>query len=93
MVGGNVGVALTYPSVDADWPFFTLAVAHQNRTPFAQQVNIEGVAVDHSVSDLFVAQALDDADIYGYLSTDSALSEGHLSLWGCIGLAVRFVGA
>ena len=23
---GNLGVALTYPSVDADWPFFTLAV-------------------------------------------------------------------
>ena len=82
LVGGNVGVALTYPSVDADWPFFTLAVAHQNRTPFAQQVNIEGVAVDHSVSDLFVAQALDDADIYGYLSTDSALSEGIIFPFG-----------
>ena len=31
VVASNFGVALTYPSVDADWPFFTLAVAHQNR--------------------------------------------------------------
>ena len=67
--------------IDADWPFFTLAVAHQNRTPFAQNINIAGVQADQSVSDV-LAQALDDADTYGYLSTDSALDAGiifHLS--------------
>ena len=80
VVGSNIGVALTYPSVDADWPFFTLAVAHQNRNPFAQNINIEGVPADLSVSDVFVAQALDDAATYGFLNTDSALGDGIIFL-------------
>lgn len=82
VVGSNIGVAITYPSIDADWPFFTLAVAHQNRTPFAQNINIAGVQADQSVSDVFVAQALDDADTYGYLSTDSALDAGIIFPFG-----------
>ena len=82
VVASNFGVALTYPSVDADWPFFTLAVAHQNRTPFTQQVNIDGVTTEASVSDLFVSQALDDAAIYGYASTDEALSDGLIYGYG-----------
>ena len=63
---GNLGVALTYPSVDADWPFFTLAVGRQVRMPFNQRIFIEGVPSESTVSDLFVQQALDDAAIYGY---------------------------
>ena len=63
---GNLGVALTYPSVDADWPFFTLAVGRQVRMPFNQRIFIEGVPSESTVSDLFVEQALDDAAIYGY---------------------------
>lgn len=78
VVAGNFGIALTYPSVDADWPFFTLAVAHQNRMPFTQRVEIDGVSTDNTVSDLFVSQALDDAAIYGYASTDEALSNGDI---------------
>ena len=64
---GNLGVALTYPSVDADWPFFTLAVGRQVRMPFNQRIFIEGVPSESTVSDLFVQQALDDAAIYGCL--------------------------
>ena len=78
VVAGNFGIALTYPSVDADWPFFTLAVGHQNRMPFTQRVEIDGVSTDNTVSDLFVSQALDDAAIYGYASTDEALSNGDI---------------
>ena len=82
VVAGNFGIALTYPSVDADWPFFTLAVGQQNRTPFTQRVQIDGVTSANSVSDLFVAQALDDAAIYGYASTDEALSNGDIFGYG-----------
>ena len=82
VVASNYGVALTYPSVDADWPFFTLAVGHQNRTPFAQKVEIDGVSTGNSVSDLFVSQALDDADVYGYPSTDAALDAGEIFGYG-----------
>ena len=82
VVGSNIGVALTYPSIDADWPFFTLAVAHQNRSPFDQSINIDGVPADLSVSDVFVTQALDDAATYGFLSTDSALGDGIIFPFG-----------
>ena len=75
---GNLGVALTYPSVDADWPFFTLAVGRQVRMPFNQRIFIEGVPSESTVSDLFVQQALDDAAIYGYASTDEALGGGDI---------------
>ena len=81
-VASNYGVALTYPSVDADWPFFTVAVGHQNRTPFTQKIQIDGVNSSSSVSDLFVSQALEDADIYGYASTDDALSAGDIFGFG-----------
>ena len=77
-VASNFGVALTYPSVDSDWPFFTLAVGHQNRMPFTQRVNIDGVATEHTISDLFVSQAIDDAEVYGYASTDDALENGDI---------------
>ena len=82
LIGSNIGVALTYPSVDADWPFFTLAVAHQNRSPFVQNINIQGVPANSSVSDLFVTQAQEDAALYGFLSTDSALGEGVIFPFG-----------
>jgi len=68
--------------VDADWPFFTLAVGHQNRMPFAQRIDLDGVPTGNSVSDLFVWQAVDDAGIYGYESTDDALSAGAIYAYG-----------
>lgn len=78
----NVGIALTYPSVDADWPFFTVAFSHQNRMPFAQKVSVNGVPSESSLSALFVGQALDDAAIYGYESTDEALDNGDVFAYG-----------
>ena len=78
----NVGIALTYPSVDADWPFFTVAFSHQNRMPFAQKVSVNGVPSESSLSALFVGQALDDAAIYGYESTDDALDNGDIFAYG-----------
>jgi hypothetical protein len=78
----NVGIALTYPSVDADWPFFTVAFSHQNRMPFAQKVSVNGVPSISSLSSLFVGQALDDAAIYGYESTDVALDNGDIFAYG-----------
>ena len=78
----NVGIALTYPSVDADWPFFTVAFSHQNRMPFAQKVSVNGVPSESSLSALFVGQALDDAAVYGYESTDDALNNGDIFAYG-----------
>lgn len=78
----SFGLALTYPSVDADMPFFTLAVGHQNRMPFAQRLRIDGVETSETLSSLFVNQALDDAAIYGYVSTDEALSNGDIFAYG-----------
>ena len=78
----NFGIALTYPSVDADWPFFTLAVGHQNRMPFNQSIKIDGVPSEGNGVDLFVGQAIDDAAIYGYASTDDALSNGDIFAYG-----------
>ncbi len=78
----NVGIALTYPSVDADWPFFTVAFSHQNRMPFAQKVSVNGVPSESSLSALFVSQALADAAIYGYESTDDALDNGDVFAYG-----------
>ena len=75
-VGSSVGIALTYPSVDADWPFFTLAIGYQNRMPFGQNIELDEVTSEHSVSALFVDQALADAAEYGYASTDEALQDG-----------------
>ena len=70
----NFGVALTYPSVNADWPFFTLAVTHQNRQPFSQQVGIGGVNVPYSLSELFVNQANNHAVANGVGTTESSLT-------------------
>ena len=72
----NMGIALTYPSVNADWPFFTLAFSHQNRMPFIQTLDIEGVTTEESVSDVFVQQAVDDAAEWGWDVTDADLAAG-----------------
>ena len=45
---------------------------------FNQRIFIEGVPSESTVSDLFVQQALDDAAIYGYASTDEALGGGDI---------------
>ena len=53
----NAGLAITYPSVDPDWPFVTLAIAYQKRTELHQQILAQGTALDGSLADLFRNQA------------------------------------
>jgi hypothetical protein len=78
VTASNVGIALTYPSVDADMPFFTLALGRQIRMPFAQRIRIDGVQSSETVSEVFVAQAIEDALEWGYVSTDEALTNGDI---------------
>lgn len=78
VTASNFGIALTYPSVDADMPFFTLALGRQNRMPFAQRIRIDGVQSSETVSEVFVAQAINDALEWGYVSTDEALTNGDI---------------
>ena len=78
----NVGIALTYPSVDADWPFFTVAFSHQNRMPFAQKVSVNGVPSESSLSALFVGQAQNDALEFGHESTNDVLEYGDIFPYG-----------
>lgn len=70
----NFGVALTYPSVNADWPFFTLAITHQNRQPFTQQIRVTDVNVPYSLSELFAIQANNHAIDHGVGDTESGLT-------------------
>lgn len=53
----NAGIAITYPSVDPDWPFVTLAIAYQKRAELHQQILAQGAVIDGSLADLFLNQA------------------------------------
>lgn len=53
----NAGIAITYPSINPDWPFVTLAVAYQKRAEFGQQITTDGAILEGSLLDLFRDQA------------------------------------
>ncbi len=53
----QAGIAITYPSIDPDWPFVTLAVSYQKRTELHQQLVADGALLDGSLLSLFGNQA------------------------------------
>lgn len=53
----NAGLAITYPSINPDWPFVTLAVAYQKRSELHQQITFDGAAIGGSLLDVFLDQA------------------------------------
>ena len=53
----NAGMAITYPSINPDWPFVTLAIAYQKRSEFAQQITSDGTTLNGSLLGLFSDQA------------------------------------
>ena len=53
----NLGIALTYPSVNPDWPVSTLAISVSRRANFNEKVEIEDAPLGNSLLDVFLATA------------------------------------
>jgi len=53
----NIGIALTYPSVNPDWPVSTLAISVARRANFNEKIQVEDASLDNSLLDVFMNQA------------------------------------
>jgi hypothetical protein len=53
----NLGIALTYPSVNPDWPVSTLAISVSRRANFNEKIEIEDAPLGNSLLDVFLGQA------------------------------------
>lgn len=53
----NIGIALSYPSVNPDWPVSTLAVTHTRRANYNQSIEIEDIPFENSLLSTFLGQA------------------------------------
>jgi hypothetical protein len=53
----NLGIALSYPSVNAEWPVSTLAVTHTRRANYNQSLEIEDIPLGNSLLSDFLGQA------------------------------------
>lgn len=62
---GSLGVALTIPSVNPDWPFITLAVSHHKRAMFDQTLLLEDSEFQQSLLGVFqgLATGVHNADL------------------------------
>ena len=54
----NLGIALSYPSVNPDWPVTTLAITSTRRANFNEKIEIEDASLDASLLDAFLAAAM-----------------------------------
>ncbi|MGY8940814.1 MAG: OmpP1/FadL family transporter [Flavobacteriales bacterium] len=53
----NLGIALSYPSVNPDWPVSTLALTYTKRANYDQSISSEEVIFESSLLDVFLGQA------------------------------------
>jgi hypothetical protein len=53
----NIGIALSYPSVNPDWPVSTLAVTFSNRANYNQRIEIDDIPFENSLLSSFLIQA------------------------------------
>ncbi|MAI24196.1 MAG: hypothetical protein CL828_09075 [Crocinitomicaceae bacterium] len=62
----NLGIALSYPSVNPDWPVTTLAITNTRRANFNEKIEIKDASLDASLLDAFLAEAMGTlpADLY-----------------------------
>ena len=56
-IGTNLGIALSYPSVNPDWPVSTLSVTHSSRANYNQTIEIDGIPFENSLLSSFLIQA------------------------------------
>ncbi len=54
----NLGIALSYPSVNPDWPVTTLAVTNTRRANYNEQIRVDDAPLDASLLDAFVGEAI-----------------------------------
>jgi len=60
----SFGIALTYPSIDPDWTFSTLAITYHQRAQFGERFDVPTHTASTSLLDVFREQAT------GYLNAD-----------------------
>jgi len=73
---GTFGVSMTVPSVNPDWPFVTIAVAHQKRSVWNNVMKIDGADLNSSLLGVFQGNAegthndnLNDGSAYAYTAS------------------------
>ncbi len=54
----NLGIALSYPSVNPEWPVTTLAITNTRRANFNEKIEIRDASLDASLLDAFLAEAM-----------------------------------
>lgn len=54
----NLGIALSYPSVNPDWPVTTLAVTNTRRANYNERVRIDDAPLDGTLLDVFLGEAM-----------------------------------
>lgn len=62
----NLGIALSYPSVNPDWPVTTLAITHSRRANYNEKLSVEDASLSASLLDAFLssAQGIPSPDLY-----------------------------
>ena len=62
---GSIGIALTIPSVNPDWPFITLAVSHHKRAILNQKLILDDSEFQQSLLGVFqgLATGVNNADL------------------------------
>jgi hypothetical protein len=62
---GSIGIALTIPSVNPDWPFITLAVSHHKQAMYDQTLLLEDTEFQQSLLGVFqdLATGVHNADL------------------------------
>ena len=62
---GSIGLALTIPSVNPDWPFVTVAISHHKRAIFNQVLKLEDTEFQQSLLGVFqdVATGVHNEDL------------------------------
>jgi hypothetical protein len=73
---GSIGIALTIPNVNPDWPFITLGIAHQKQAIFDQRLVLENAQLNSSLLGVFQSLAygthnadLDDGSAFPYTAS------------------------
>jgi hypothetical protein len=72
----NLGIALSYPSVNPDWPVTTLAITNTRRANYNERIQIEDAALDASLLDAFLMEAMGAVpnDLYDLAPFTSSLA-------------------
>jgi hypothetical protein len=73
---GSIGLALTIPSVNPDWPFVTVAISHHKRAIFNQVLKLEDTEFQQSLLGVFqdLATGVHNEDLYDVFPHNASLA-------------------